>query len=397
MPEKGPSLQPIKEAFGETRLLELVRKDRVIHIAGTNGKGTTAKTLQRLLSAQGLKVGLYTSPHLVDTTERIVVNDSAIAPSKLVSLMEKYYDVILKHNLSHFETLTLFAVDYFFNDQNVDWAVFEIGLGGTWDATNAIPHSTAVITALGLDHQHILGDTIEEIAKNKFGIIHEENEVFHLPFPKHSLAELAQSIVIKQKAREWTVAPPKFTVSSSQTQKLPIYTLQTPWGDTELSLPGARAAENMWLALNVFSALGFSAKEGLKTLSQIHWPARMTPLPIKANAPVYLSGDHNIQGIESLIEILSQTHYEKLFVVLGLSKNRAHAPFVEKLTSLPRMRLILTSPTFRGVTPEDPSLSIYPFFSEPKTALEFALKEVQHGDLVVVTGSLYLCGDILRN
>lgn len=393
MPEKGPSIEPISLALKSSGLLSTIPAKRVIHIAGTNGKGTTAKTLQKLLQQQNLKVGLYTSPHLVDTCERIAINSDLITQNDFVDLLEKHYNTILQFELSHFETLTLLTVDYFFTKNKVDWAIFEIGLGGTWDATNAIPHDTSIITTLGLDHQHILGETIEEIADNKFGIIQKQNHVFHLAFSKETLIQNFHKIVDQQRAVAHLVPPPNFSVEK-QSHGLPKYYLNTPWGRALLSLPGARAAENMWLALNVFIHLGYSPEEGIATLSKIEWPARMTPIEINTACPIFLSGDHNIQGILSLTEILQQAQYKKLFVVLGLSKNRTHDGFITALQKLPRVTITLSRPSFRGVDPENKD---FLFFENPIVAINHCLSTANSDDLIVVTGSLYLCGDVMRH
>lgn len=391
MPEVGPSLQPIQQALNESGLLKKINPNKIIHIAGTNGKGTTAKTLQKLLSDQNLRVGLYTSPHLVDTCERIRINETLIPQNTLVECLKKYYPLILKYNLSHFESLTLISVAHFFEHSPVDWAIFEIGLGGTWDATNAIPHSTSIITALGFDHQHILGHTLKEIAANKFGIIQANNNVSAWSYEDNQANTLLKDICKKQNAKLQIVHPPDFSLETSNV--IPSTLLKTPWGEAKLSLPGSRAAQNMWMALNVFQQLGFAPQRGLKTLESIHWPARMTRFEKPTLCPVYLSGDHNLQGIDSLLDILKFAKYKTLHFILGLSKNRSHTEFLEKLKAVPRASITLTCPNFRGVEPESKE---FPFYKDPIIALQETLKYCAHDDLIVITGSLYLCGDILR-
>ena len=390
MPQVRPGLEHTECALTEAGLLDRVQPQKVIHVAGTNGKGTTAKTLEQLLLSQNKKVGLYTSPHLVDTTERICINGAPISHAQFVSLCEKYFPLIEKWNLSHFESLTLFSAALFFDLDPVDYAIYEIGLGGTWDATNAIPHGTSIIVTLGFDHQHILGNTLREIADNKFGIIQKQNKVFHVPYDAETTAQLEQKIIATQSARNCVATP---VVEIKKTAGLPLYEIEYQKTLYPLALPGLRAAQNMWLAVNVFAALGFSKIEGLKKLSQIVWPARMTTLPVPTRCPVYLSGDHNLQGLESLKEILQNTNYNRLKIVFGLSKNRVHEDFIKSLESIPNMDLILTKPKFNGI---EPQTAKHPYFDKAVDALNFALSRAQSEDLIVVTGSLYLCGDILK-
>lgn len=388
-PQIAPGLERMQAALNITGLTQKFSREKIIHIAGTNGKGTTAKALEQLLLSARQTVGLYISPHLVTTRERISINGEMISENDFVLLAEKYKTTIEELHLSHFESLTLFACDYFLQ-KNVDWLIFEVGLGGTWDATNAIPHTTSVITTIGFDHMHILGDTLEEIADNKFGIIQEQNTVIHGPLST-SLQTQLNAKLQETHSNEVTVAPFNYKVEK---RLIPQYFLIINNESYPISLPGSRAIYNLSLAWSTMQTLGFTHLSP-QHLSNIQWAARMTPLPIKDSpCPVYLSGDHNLQGIESLLEILKESSYEKITFILGLSKNRTHAPFIEKLLSLRNSSLVLTSPIFQGV--EAPEKWQHLFYKDQKEALKQAVQNKTDNDLVVITGSLYLCGDYLR-
>jgi len=242
MPQIRPGTEHTREALKEAGLLEHVQPQKVIHVAGTNGKGTTAKTLEHLLLSQNKTVGLYTSPHLVDTTERIRVNGQQIHQEQFVKLCEQYKPLIEKWNLSHFESLTLFSADLFFKTAPVDFAIYEIGLGGTWDATNVIPHATSIIVTLGFDHQHILGNTLSEIADNKFGIIQNNNRVFHIPYDSN-ISQQLQKKIQETHSTVTCIQPPEVVVQ--HTTSLPTYNIQHEQVLYPLSLPGLRAAHNM--------------------------------------------------------------------------------------------------------------------------------------------------------
>ncbi len=391
MPELKPGIEKTRNALTEAGLMDLVDPKKVIIIAGTNGKGTTAKTLEQLLLSTGSSVGLYTSPHLVDTTERIRIQGKDLTQNAFCSLCEHYRPLIEKWNLTHFESLTLFAADYFFKQKKVDWSIFEVGLGGTWDATNVIPHHWSAITALGFDHMHILGKTLPEIAMNKFGIIAKNNVVIHNDYDPEIEAILAEQL---KKNRATSIRVSKARHRLEPGSPLPQYILESPWGDTAISLPGVRATQNMLQALTIFEVLGFNPQKYLKTLSTIQWPARMTPLKYTSPCPVYLSGDHNTQGIESLVEILKHAQYKKLHLILGVSKNRAPLEFLPILAQLQNTEVTFTKPTFQGVTPQLPPGMT--FFEKPHEALQHVSQKAQAQDLIVITGSLYLCGDYLK-
>ena len=150
---------------------------KVIHIAGSNGKGSTAAFLSSILQELGNKVGLYTSPHFVRYNERIKINGIEIPDVYVAGFVEKYDKFIEEHKLTFFEVTTAIAFQYF-SDENVDYAVVETGLGGRLDATNVLNPLAVVITSISLEHTHILGDTIEKIAGEKAGIIKPGVPVF---------------------------------------------------------------------------------------------------------------------------------------------------------------------------------------------------------------------------
>lgn len=386
MPKVAPGLEKTQTALKEANLR--LNPEKTILIAGTNGKGTTAKTLEQLLVHAKQNVGLFTSPHLISTCERIRVSNRQITEQEFVGLCEKYQNLIENLKLSHFESLTLFAVD-FFQAHKTDWNIFEVGLGGTWDSTNAIEHNYSVITPIGYDHQNILGNTLEEIASNKFGIIQTQNKVFHFEFPDN-LKKIYANRTQQQFATDFCI-PPSQQKQIDQNH-LPRYQLTTPWGEANLSLVGIRAAQNSWLALNVFKHLGFDPAVHLQALNQISWPGRMSQLQIESPAPIYLSGDHNEQGVLSLIDILKNAKYQKLHLLMGVSKDRDILHFIHLIEQLPKTSITLTQPSFMGTIPKTQT---YPFYTNSQQALNLIMSKANKDDLIVVTGSLYLCGDIL--
>lgn len=191
------------------RLLEILgnpqEKLKLIHVAGTNGKGSTTAMITKMLRGLGYKVGMYTSPYLEEFEERIQINGVNIRKDTFVELLEevkKAVDKVIEENYDHpteFEILTALMFLYFYNER-VDYGVIEVGLGGTMDSTNVLTPVISVITSISMDHMNILGDTIEEIAKQKGGIIKQNIPV--VLYPQEKKVEEVISKIAKEKNSE---------------------------------------------------------------------------------------------------------------------------------------------------------------------------------------------------
>ncbi len=388
MPKTMPGLEKIRSAVARKNWFSKIEPRQVITIAGTNGKGTTAAGLEALLLSEGKKVGLYTSPHLVSTTERIRLNGCDISEAAFTKLFLENKVIIEEVGLSHFESLTLMAADYFFT-QELDYIVFEVGLGGSYDATNIFPNHYAVITKIGLDHENILGHNLVDIARNKFGIIKKNAVVVH-----HALDPVLDGLVSEVQAKtksRWIETEKNETSYSPENLE---------WGSASFvtNLIGPRAIENLSTAITLFKELGFDFEKNKHALKNIRWPGRMQKIAWPdSNCPVYLSGDHNPQGIDSLIEILKYYHYENLHLIVGIGADKACDIILKKLLSIPRAKLYLTETPFKGR-----KLLDYPVFARneailmnPQAIHLLDVLDTNVSDLVVVTGSLYLIGNIL--
>lgn len=397
MPKSMPGLDKIKKALAQTKWFSKIDPKKVIVVAGTNGKGSTCAYLEQLILAAKQKVGFYSSPHLIETTERIRINGKKISQENFINSFNRNLNLIQKHELTHFESLTLMAGEIFFAENNLDYVIFEVGLGGTYDATNAFPHNTSVITSLSLDHTNILGKTLYEIARNKFGIVQDHNKVIHAPFADE-LLKLEDEI--QKKTKSTWISSPKYQLKIQKTEFAPKYILESKWGVAELSLLGDRSAQNANLALTTFSELGYQSEHYLNTLSQVNWPGRMQKISWpEIQSPVYLSGDHNPEGVKSLIQILQDFRYHNLHLVVGIGADKDASEMLSELTQLPRAKLYLTETPFKGL----------PLANYPDKFLQFATEKNQNvfhlldqiamqaasQDLVIVTGSLYLVGKVL--
>lgn len=367
---------------------------KVIIVAGTNGKGTTCATLQTLLVETGKNVGFFSSPHLEKTNERIKFNCLDISDNDFCDVFLKVHEKVHNLDLSHFEYLTIMAAYYFFkyHKSDIDFAIFEVGMGGTLDATNAIPHNISVITKLGLDHEKVLGNTLGEIAENKFGIISDNNVVFHTKFDPE-IQKISEQYAKKYSAKFIEAA--SYSLNVDYSKKYPIFKVSSKFGVFNINLPGNRAAENSILAFTIFNYLIDNSDKLLYATEKVFWPGRMEKVLYK-NRDVFLSGDHNPQGIQSLLEILQYYKFSRINFVVGICNDKNYAAILEILLNVPNSNLYLTETPERTLHINDYGekfINAAKFVSSnPLKSLDCAIKNASDEDLVIVTGSLYLVG-----
>ena len=391
---REPSLQRVKAAFDQLQIP--VDPQKTIVAAGTNGKGSTCNFLRALLQAKGKSVFMHTSPHLKRLNERFNLNGRE-APDEL---LEKAFDQlqirVSLEPLSHFEILTLMAGIIAFELKTFDYVILEVGLGGLYDATNVFPHSTSVITPLGMDHLAFLGPTINDVARNKLGIVRENQNVVYQPFPADALPALLESKA-QHPENNWI----EVLDWSYATDQGPRFFVDYKGCHLELSQPGHRAAQNAATALATFESLGFEiGPESKKALKETLWVARFTPYLFPGMKPkVFLSGDHNPQGLESLKEILQHFHWRQLHLIVAIGAGKSFEEQFSSLQPLPNTHWHLTQGSFKA-TPVN-SLNenaLRPFElvnPDPSWILGQLASRLTEDDLVVVTGSLYMFDRLL--
>ena len=295
----------------------------VFHVAGTNGKGSTSAMTASILRAAGFKTGLFTSPHLIKPNERIRIGDIFVPDEFIIDRVQAWRQQITELGLTFFEVLTALGMDYF-RQESVDYAVFETGLGGRLDATNVVDPLACIITAISMDHENILGDTIEQIALEKAGIIKAGKPVF--------LAKNSRAVkeVMESKCRE-VGAPLHYVpdlakildsriVGTKQQVKIEFD------GDVlELTLPllGRHQVENFCNVLVTLNVLGFdlNSRSIQLGLDQLSWPGRLQLL--QTNPMVLYDVAHNPAGLERLVEslILSSHSRATLIAAFNARKN----------------------------------------------------------------------------
>ncbi|MDR2681571.1 MAG: hypothetical protein LBB29_00795 [Holosporaceae bacterium] len=387
----GEDLQRIFRSLGLS-----VDPAKVIIVAGTNGKGTTGAVLQTLLRESGKNIGFFSSPPLKKTNERIKFNCRDITDEEFCDLFLQVDELIHDYNPSYFEYLTFMAVYYFFewHKNDTDFAIFEVGLGGTLDATNVIPHDISVITKIGMDHMDVLGNSLEEIARNKFGIIQKNNRVFHTKFDS-AIANLARSCAVEKSAQFTEACDCSLRVDVIG--KYPEFFIVSPWGEFSLSLPGKRAMENTALAMTVFADIVPNAGKYMHAVQKTYWPGRMEKI-FCYNREIFFSGDHNVPGIESLLELLPYYMYGRDHVcfVVGICRDKEHEAILRKLANFPGAKLYLTETPVKTLKIQEYATDFLEMAvavdANPQSALAAAIADAQANDLIVVTGSLYLIG-----
>ena len=358
-----PGLETIKKVLEQFSNPE--KKFKAIHIAGTNGKGSVAAMLAHTLKKAGHKVGLFTSPHLITFRERIQINDKIIPKEEIVDLTQKIKEK--SPQLTFFETITVMAYLYF-QSQNVDYAVLETGMGGKLDATNTVQPKLAIITSIGIDHAHVLGNTIEQIAEKKSGIIKPNITV--ITSNKDKPLE-----VLKNRAEEV-----KATVRLSKPYQ------------GNISLNGDFQKENAGIAYEAAKFLKVDEKIIKEALETTFWPGRCEYVTNN----VLIDCAHNLAGIRALTKFVKAQEYDKLIILFGAQENK---DFRGMIKALPKPDfLVLTKPRIQHAL--DPKIlerdGDCKIVEDPKQALKFAQSIASPKDLILIAGSCYLVGNILE-
>jgi dihydrofolate synthase/folylpolyglutamate synthase len=366
---------------------------RFIHVAGTNGKGSTCAMLESIYRAAGLRIGLFTSPHLVSFRERIQVNRQLIFENELVQLVEEIQPLLKRfladNHLTLFEVATIMALKYF-AEQKCDLVIWETGLGGRLDATNIVTPLASIITNITFDHQQWLGDTLEKIAAEKAGIIKPGVPVVTATGAPEALA------VIEKIAREKN-APLK-VVTTDDVQSQLAGTLAPP-------LPGEHQRLNAALALATVEVLQEQipvAEDKIRVgLAGVNWPGRLQLIEKPNGQKILLDGAHNVAGVEALCAALTQAGAPlKGAFIIGFLGDKDWRLMCEHLA--PLASKIFTVPVASTRTADASELA-KTFRSANPAAKVFACEsfsEALHASknepFVVVAGSLYLVGEALE-
>lgn len=407
---KDPSLERMRR-FAHY-LGDPQKKTRFVHVTGTNGKGSTVAYLSKLLQAHGLEVGTFTSPYITRFNERIRLNGRDIPDEILVELVQRLEPVVLRLDQEYdgqgpkeFEVVTMLMFLYFAKVQP-DYALVEVGIGGTYDSTNILIPELAVITSVSYDHMQILGDSLTQIATAKAGIIKANKPVVIGKMAEESLA------VIEKRAKEMGApyyrAGLEFNVFQKKRDFLGEVFDYTGLNYVQKSLKtrllGAYQVENASVALTAFLVLAQNAKikvypkEIAHALADTTWPGR-TELVLQEPL-VMLDGAHNEDGIKRLRQMLKERFAtQHIYVIMAILADKQVELMLEQIKSLPNVTLI-------AVTFEAPRKVADIVALKKKeqiqvemdwaTAFKQVLNEMSVDDMILFTGSLYFIAEVRK-
>jgi len=394
----GLDLERLLRALGEPQ-----KGFRAIRVAGTNGKGSVCAFLAQILQEAGFRVGLFTSPHLVRPEERIRVNGREISSAEFQEEFERVWAAIAElygdaseQYARFFEVLTLMALDYF-RRERVDWAVIECGVGARTDATRVIAAPVSVLTNVELDHRESLGDTIAQIAYHKAAVVAPGGTLITAESKPEALREIERECRLKNaQLIQLDLSRLKARAQSWDGQRFDW----GGWEDLEISLVGSYQLSNAVLALEAARALGISERAIRTGLREAHWPGRMEL--IQKNPYVMLDGAKNLAGVRALRRALKPLPYGRLLLVLGISDRKDAEAMICEIAPIAQ-EVIVTRAAFRGLDPEYLASIVRrcgvpcEIVTPPPRALEVALSRAQKDDLICVTGSLFLVGEIYED
>lgn len=393
------------------KLLELMgnpQKDlRIIHVAGTNGKGSTCAFINQMLIEAGFKVGLYTSPYLEFFNERIKFNNVPISNDDLASITEFVKDkvnLMTSQGFNHpteFEIVTAIGFEYF-KRMDVDFVVLEVGLGGRFDATNVIESpELCIITSIGYDHMDILGQTIEQIAYEKAGIIKETSTVI-LGLQRYKEAIDVISKVCKQKNANLIEVKSDYKITKS-TLDGTVFDCITPKGvykNLEIKLLGVHQIENALNCVYAFEYLSdkynISTTALVKGLLNAKWNGRFEVVSKKPI--VILDGAHNIDGIKALVDNCAQyLKDKKISIVVGILKDKEYQKMLYMITKITTNVIFTLVPYQKRAFLPDEAKKValqfgFKFIEDYKEAINMSLEEASEDSAVLICGSLYLVG-----
>ena len=400
----NPFLGDDVAALGLRRTAEMLRRlgdpqagIKLIHVAGTKGKGSTAATIATIARSAGVSTGVYATPHLHTFRERILIDDEPLSELEFAAIVEILQPIDRALQVDEpdigeptaFEVATAMAL-LAFARAGVDLAVVEVGMGGRLDATNVVTPNVAAITSISLDHMAILGDSLAEIAAEKGGIIKPGCPVVVGPQAPEALAVLERIATERESpiypaGRDWHVDGER---------------LSGPWGDwhdVRLALRGSHQMENTGIALMALWLLDprllADEQRARAALASVSWPGRFER--VASDPTIIVDGAHNVDSIARLAQTVAEARYGRLTVILGISRDKDVEGMVAALAALSPSIIATASHNPRAADPDRLAAAAHTnglpveVVVDVATAVHLARSRSQSDDLILVTGSLY--------
>ena len=360
---------------------------QAIHVAGTNGKGSTSHLIAASLQASGRKVGLFTSPHLISLTERIRINGQPIPEEEVAAFVEKHRELLDKLQPSFFETMTVMAFDYFVREK-VDIAVVEVGLGGRLDSTNVLTPILSVITNIGLDHTEFLGNTLTKIAREKAGIIKP-----HVPVVVGESHPQTINVFLS-KAQECEAE----IYFADQCEYLRRTRLRVA---PECELHGIYQEHNLQTAFVALRALGVSYSAIREGFAKV---CTMTGLrgrwEVLQERPLTICDTgHNSHGIQYVARQLKELTNPQVWIVFGMVNDKDTDVVMRLLPQGERYHYIFTRPNTQRARSAQQMLELWGkdgiAIEDPQEAIQYAQAQASAEDAIFIGGSNYLVSDAI--
>ena len=410
-----------------TKLLELLGNPheniKIIHVAGTNGKGSTCAMIASILRSAGFKVGLYISPYLEVFNERMQVNGENISNEDLARLTEKVREKVfyMRENglgsPTEFEVVTAIGFSYF-KEQAVDFLVLEVGMGGRLDATNVVTPLVSVITPISMDHQQYLGSTLRDISREKCGIIKQGVPVVTAPQEDEAMAVIEDTcrerncsltkVINSSVSRSPDTISYRFVNGGIKGMTFDLYTPKTDYPGLQIGLMGRHQLDNAATAVAAVEPLGNSgvnlSREAIyKGLKGARWPGRLEIM--KEKPTVLIDGAHNIAGIKTLKAVLEEYFYDrKKILVVGILEDKDYTEMLEELIPVADTVICTAPDNPRALSAARLAEAVSNIFQKSQIkvyaqekiedALELASSLADDEDMVVFAGSLYMIGHV---
>ena len=375
-----------------------------IHIAGTNGKGSTAAFISSIVSKAGYRVGLYTSPHLISFTERIKINNREISKSdviRLTSLLKNKSND--KDNITYFEIVTAMALLYF-KEKKVDLSILEVGMGGRLDATNIVTPLLSVITNISKEHEFYLGNSLLKIANEKAGII-KKNSVLITGATQPKVLSLFKKRCRTKKTRYYQFGK-DISYKLANHNCFHYYGLQNSLEGLNVGLLGEHQIKNAAMALasvEILRGKRYHIEDSAiyHGLNNVYWPGRLEVL--KKSPIVVIDGAHNPAAMKNLKRVLfTEFNFRKLILVMGIMEDKDIRSMFKQIVPVAH-KVILCEPNMdRAASTKIIAKRLqewnvkYHQIKDVKEAVIYALSMAHPKDLICITGSLFTIGEARR-
>lgn len=391
---------------------------RCVHVAGSKGKGSVCEMTAAAMCGCGLTVGVFTSPHLLDMRERIRINGEWISDASLASSIERVAEAArgLPKSLgtvTHFEALTACALVYF-ADQAVDIALIEVGLGGLWDATNVISPVACAITAIHREHTQLLGETLEEIAAHKAGILKPGVVCITIPQDKGVMAVLRETAAkvgcpLRVVGEDLEFSSRFAAVDQTLSRRISLTTPRRTFDHIVVPLKGEHQALNCGVALGLIDALGergVQAPEGAIATGLARTSANGRVEVVCREPRTIVDGAHTPESIGELIKSLgAHVRYDSLVVVFGCAADKDATGMLQKIAGgADKVFFTKASGSARAIDPRELVRRYHDLTGKSMQAaanmdeaLKLAEKAVQRGDVLCITGSFLIAGEAKRH